>query len=65
MEKERLRDRVCGAVKPICTCFSVAARQAREAGDRRPFEEAFPSGGNDPGKHLRLSRRMRVPSCMK
>ncbi len=31
MKKEGLRDRVCGAMKPICTCFSVAAKQAREA----------------------------------
>ena len=31
MEKKRVRDRLCGAVKPICTCISVAARQAREA----------------------------------
>jgi hypothetical protein len=49
MEKERLRDRVCGAVKPICTCFSVAARQAREAEidvpSKRRFRQEALSGG--------------------
>ena len=48
MEKERLRDRVCGAVKPICTCFSVAARQAREAEievpSKRRIRELLASG---------------------
>ena len=31
MGRERLRDRLCRAMKPICNCFSDAARQAREA----------------------------------
>jgi len=44
MEKERLRDRVCGAVKPICTCFSFAARQAREAEIDVPSKRRFRQG---------------------
>ena len=28
---ERLRDRICRKITPICNCLSVAARQAREA----------------------------------
>lgn len=51
MEKKRVRDRVCGAVKPICTCFSVAARQAREAeidipSKRRFRQEAMSEGAS-------------------
>ena len=41
MEKKRVRDRICGAVKPICTCFSVAARQAREAEIDIPSKRRF------------------------
>jgi hypothetical protein len=48
MERERLRDRICRAIKPICTCFSFAARQAREAEidipSRRSFRQMFASG---------------------
>ena len=41
MEKKRVRDRLCGAVKPICTCISVAARQAREAEIDVPSKRRF------------------------
>ncbi|MDX1814731.1 MAG: hypothetical protein R3239_02125 [Thermodesulfobacteriota bacterium] len=44
MEKKRLRDRVCGSMKPICTCFSVAARQAREAEIDYPSKRRFRLG---------------------
>ena len=49
MEKKRVKDRVCAAVKPICTCFSAAARQAREAEidvpSKRRFRQEALSGG--------------------
>jgi hypothetical protein len=45
-----LRDRACGTVKPICSCFSVAARQAREAEidvpSKRRFRQKALSGGS-------------------
>ena len=41
MEKEGLRDRICRAMKPICNCFSVAARQAREAEIDFPSSRRF------------------------
>jgi hypothetical protein len=44
MEKGRLRDRVCGAVKPICNCFSVAAKHAREAEIDVPSRRRFRQG---------------------
>ena len=51
MGKERLRDRVCGAMKPICDCFSVAAKQAREAEidvpSKRRFRLFYASGDAD------------------
>lgn len=44
MVEGRVRDRVCGAMKPICTCFSVAARQAREAEIDVPSKRRFRQG---------------------
>jgi hypothetical protein len=44
MEKERIRDRVCGALKPICNCLSVAANQAREAEIDVPSRRRFRQG---------------------
>lgn len=41
MGKERLRDRVCRMMKPICNCFSVAAKQAREAEIDVPSKRRF------------------------
>jgi hypothetical protein len=51
MGKERVRDRVCGAMKPICNCFSVAVKQAREAEidvpSKRRFRLIYASGDAD------------------
>jgi hypothetical protein len=51
MGKERLRDHVCGAMKPICKCFSVAFEQAREAEidvpSKRRFRLFYASGDAD------------------
>lgn len=30
-KSERLTDRICRVITPICNCFTVAAKQAREA----------------------------------
>ena len=51
MGKGKFRDRVCGAMKPICDCFSVAAKQAREAEidvpSKRRFRLMYASGDAD------------------
>jgi len=48
MGRERLRDRLCRAMKPICNCFSAASRQAREAEidipSKRRFRQILASG---------------------
>ena len=41
MERERWKDRVCRAMQPICNCFSVAAKQAREAEIDVPSKRSF------------------------
>ena len=41
MARERWIDRVCRAMKPICNCVSVAARQAREAEIELPYKRRF------------------------
>ena len=40
-KKERLIDRVCRAMQPICNCVSVAARQARDAEIEVPSKRRF------------------------
>ena len=49
--REGLIDRVCRAMKPICNCFSVAAKQAREAEidvpSKRRFRLLYASGDTD------------------
>jgi hypothetical protein len=40
-KRERLIDRLCQAMKPICNCVSVAARQAREAEIEVPSKRRF------------------------
>jgi hypothetical protein len=41
MEKKTVKDRMCRVLEPICTCFSVAARQAREAEIDVPSKRRF------------------------
>jgi hypothetical protein len=49
--REGLIDRVCSAMKPICHCFSVAAKQARDAEidvpSKRRFRQIYASGDAD------------------
>lgn len=45
---EKLKESICGRMKTICNCFSVAARQAREAEidivSKRRFRQMLASG---------------------
>jgi len=49
--KERLKDRMCRVITPICNCFTVAAKQAREAEidvpSKRRFRLGYESGDAD------------------
>ena len=50
-KKERLTDRMCRVITPICNCFTVAAKQAREAEidvpSKRRFRLLYASGDTD------------------
>lgn len=41
MEREKLSDRLCRKIRPVCDCFSVALRQAREAETDVPSKRSF------------------------
>ncbi len=49
--KEKLADRICRMITPICNCFKVAAKQAREAEidvpSKRRFRLGYASGDAD------------------
>jgi hypothetical protein len=53
--KEGLKDRMCRVITPICDCFTVAARQAREAEvdvpSKRHFRLRYESGDPDSSLH--------------
>ena len=63
MKRERLIDRACRVMKPICNCISVAAQRAKEAevevASKRRFRQMLASGeaslalpqGSDTGLH--------------
>ncbi len=46
--KEKLADRICRMITPICNCFKVAAKQSREAEidvpSKRRFRQRVASG---------------------
>jgi len=41
MEREKLSDRLCRKIQPVCDCFSVALSQAREAEIDVPSKRSF------------------------
>lgn len=49
--RERMKDRMCRVITPICNCFTVAAKQAREAEvdvpSKRRFRLVYASGDAD------------------
>lgn len=49
--KEKLTNRICRVITPICNCFTVAAKQAREAEidvpSKRRFRLRYASGDAD------------------
>lgn len=53
MEREKLTDRLCRKMQKICNCFSVAARQAKEAEidlpSKRSFRRIYASGDASSG----------------
>ncbi|MGB3095781.1 MAG: hypothetical protein WBB46_03480 [Candidatus Deferrimicrobiaceae bacterium] len=51
VRKEKLADRICRVITPICNCFKVAAKQSREAEidvpSKRRFRLGYASGDAD------------------